>query len=298
MIYGKQDQTWVDRTAKLPGVKVVGDGAGRAVGSCYLNITVEAARRHPRAPGDRACDRPQGDRRSSRARARRARRCRSCRPAISAPTRRRRCYPYDLAKAKALLAEAGYPNGITIKTIHTTLTGMQTLIEAVQAQLKKAGIKLDIELVEHATFHAQIRKDLSPIVHYQAARFPVADVYLTQFFDSRSIVGTPTAVTNFATATSPTRRSTPRASRPIRRSRRRCGRPRRRRSSRRSAACRSTSSCRSGRGRIRSISATSCRARSTCRRRSPRRRASRSDERRDRDRRASPARALRVPLRG
>ena len=107
-------------------------------------------------------------------------------------------YPYDLAKAKALLTEAGYPNGVTIKTIHTTLTGMQTLIEAVQAQLKKAGINLDIELVEHATYHAQIRKDLSPLVHYQAARFPVADVYLTQFFDSRSIVGTPTAITNFS----------------------------------------------------------------------------------------------------
>jgi len=107
-------------------------------------------------------------------------------------------YPYDPVKAKALLTEAGYPNGLTIKTIHTTLTGMQTLIEAVQAQLKKVGINLDIELVEHATFHAQIRKDLSPIVHYQAARFPVADVYLTQFFDSASIVGTPTAVTNFS----------------------------------------------------------------------------------------------------
>jgi len=107
-------------------------------------------------------------------------------------------YPYDLAKAKALLAQAGYPNGVTIKTIHTTLTGMQTLIEAVQAQLKKAGINLDIELVEHATYHAQIRKDLSPLVHYQAARFPVADVYLTQFFDSRSTVGSPTAITNFS----------------------------------------------------------------------------------------------------
>ena len=35
-------------------------------------------------------------------------------------------------------------------------------------------------------------------MHYQAARFPVADVYLTQFFDSKSIVGTPTAVTNFS----------------------------------------------------------------------------------------------------
>ena len=35
------------------------------------------------------------------------------------------------------------------------------------------------------------------MVHYQAARFPVADVYLTQFYDSASIIGTPTAITNF-----------------------------------------------------------------------------------------------------
>ena len=36
------------------------------------------------------------------------------------------------------------------------------------------------------------------MVHFQAARFPVADVYLSQFFHSRSIVGTPTGVTNFS----------------------------------------------------------------------------------------------------
>jgi peptide/nickel transport system substrate-binding protein len=106
-------------------------------------------------------------------------------------------YPYDVDKAKRLLSEAGYPDGVTIKAVHTTLTSMQNVIEAVQAQLKKANINLDIELVEHATFHQKIREDLSQVVHYQAARFPVADVYLTQFYHSRSQVKTPTAVTNF-----------------------------------------------------------------------------------------------------
>jgi peptide/nickel transport system substrate-binding protein len=43
-----------------------------------------------------------------------------------------------------------------------------------------------------------IRQDLSPLVYYGAARFPVADIYLTQFFLSRSIVKTPGAVTNFS----------------------------------------------------------------------------------------------------
>src|SRR3546814_14079903 len=100
---------------------------------------------------------------------------------------------------KALLAEAGFPNGVTIKAIHTTLPGMLATIEATQALLKDAGINLEITTVEHATFHAQIRQDLSQVVYYTAARFPIADVYRTQFFHSDSTVGKPPAVTNFPT---------------------------------------------------------------------------------------------------
>ncbi|MBL8698951.1 MAG: polyamine ABC transporter substrate-binding protein [Alphaproteobacteria bacterium] len=105
---------------------------------------------------------------------------------------------HDIAKAKALLAEAGFPNGVQVKAIHTQLPGMLQTIQVVQAQLKRAGIDLVIDLVDHQTFHAQIRQDLSQITHYSAGRFPVADIYLTQFYHSRSIVKTPTAVTNFS----------------------------------------------------------------------------------------------------
>lgn len=105
---------------------------------------------------------------------------------------------FDLDRARALLREAGHPNGFTTRVIHTQLPSMLATIQVVQAQLRRVGIVLDIEVVEHATFHAQIRRNLSPLVHYAAARFPVADFYLTQFFHSRSIVGTPTAITNFS----------------------------------------------------------------------------------------------------
>jgi peptide/nickel transport system substrate-binding protein len=106
--------------------------------------------------------------------------------------------PHNVQRARQLLTEAGHPNGITLKTIHTTLPGMMTFMEAVQAQLRRAGITLEITPVEHATFHQQIRQNLSQVVHFQAARFPVADVYLSQFFHSRATVGTPTGVTNFS----------------------------------------------------------------------------------------------------
>ncbi|HLW91729.1 MAG TPA: ABC transporter substrate-binding protein, partial [Roseiarcus sp.] len=196
MIYGKQDQSWVDRTKQTPGVKVLAMEPGE-LSTLFLNIT----------------EKPLDDIRVREAIAygvdRKAivafKGAGTSREAVSVvpsgylgTDEHAALFPYDPAKAKELLKEAGYPDGLTVKTIHTTLSGMETFIEAIQAQLKKIGVNLDIQLVEHATYHAQIRKDLSPLVHYQAARFPVADVYLTQFYDSASIVGTPKAVTNFS----------------------------------------------------------------------------------------------------
>jgi peptide/nickel transport system substrate-binding protein len=106
--------------------------------------------------------------------------------------------PHDVNKAKALLKEAGFTGPVAIKSIQSSLPSMLNTGQILQSQLKQAGIDLQLEVVDHQTFHANIRKDLSAAVYYTAARFPVADVYLTQFFHSRSIVGTPTAVTNFS----------------------------------------------------------------------------------------------------
>jgi peptide/nickel transport system substrate-binding protein len=106
--------------------------------------------------------------------------------------------PYDVARAKALLAEAGYPNGITIKSVQSTHPALLRIGEALQGQLRRAGINLELETVDHPTYMAQIRKDLSAGTLYQAVRFPVADVYLTQFFHSRSTVATPTAIINLS----------------------------------------------------------------------------------------------------
>ena len=196
MIYGKQDQSWVDRTKQIPGVKVLAMEPGE-LSTLFLNIT----------------EKPLDDIRVREAIAygvdRKAivafKGAGTSRAAVSVvpsgylgTDEHAPLFSYDPAKAKELLKEAGYPDGVTVKTIHTTLTGMETFIEAIQAQLKKIGVNLDVQLVEHATYHAQIRKDLSPLVHYQAARFPVADVYLTQFYDSASTVGAPKAVTNFS----------------------------------------------------------------------------------------------------
>lgn len=195
MIYGRQDQNWFTRTRALPNVRVVAMQPAE-MSVIHLNMTMP----------------PLNDIRVRQAIAHALNRdqvvqLRGRDTSVAAESVVPRGYqghapmalpPHDIARARALLAEAGHPNGITIRAIHTTLTGMMTVMEAAQAQLRRAGITLEITPVEHATFHQQIRQNLSQVVHFQAARFPVADIYLTQFFHSRSIVQTPTAVTNFS----------------------------------------------------------------------------------------------------
>ena len=104
----------------------------------------------------------------------------------------------DPEKAKALLAEAGYPDGFTIPMVNSQDNQLSNLAQIVQAQLAEVGVTLEIQPVEHATYHQMIRKDASPMVIYSAARFPVADVYLTQFFYGPSAIGAPGQVTNFS----------------------------------------------------------------------------------------------------
>ena len=65
--------------------------------------------------------------------------------------------------------------------------------EVLQEELAEIGIKVNLEVVEHATMHEQIRKDVNPIVIYVAFR-PNADIYLTNFFTT----ATAPAITNFS----------------------------------------------------------------------------------------------------
>lgn len=109
-------------------------------------------------------------------------------------------YEHDLEKAKTLLTEAGYKDGLKIKAVITKVESLRLPMMVVQEQLRLAGIDLELQVIEHSAFHKQIRQNQSGLVLYGASRFPVADVYLSQFFLSDSIVGTPTGITNFSHA--------------------------------------------------------------------------------------------------
>ena len=93
----------------------------------------------------------------------------------------------DLERARELLAEAGHPDGFSIDLITSEMTDYSANYEVLQAELAEIGITVNLTVVDHATMHEQIREDVNPIVIYVAYR-PNADVYLTNFFHSDSIV--------------------------------------------------------------------------------------------------------------
>ncbi len=98
-------------------------------------------------------------------------------------------YPVDREMAQQMLADAGYPDGFELEVITSEMTGYRRLYENMQAQLAEVGVDLAVNVVDHSTMHSQIRQDVNPIVIYIAWR-PNADVYLTRFYHSDSIVVT------------------------------------------------------------------------------------------------------------
>jgi peptide/nickel transport system substrate-binding protein len=106
-------------------------------------------------------------------------------------------YDYNPEKAKALLKEAGFAGGINLGDFVTSPIYLNSA-ELLQGQLRKIGVTFEIKMVDHPTMHKMIRQDSNALVPYGAARFPIADEMLTQFYHGNSVVGTPTAITNFS----------------------------------------------------------------------------------------------------
>lgn len=93
----------------------------------------------------------------------------------------------DLAKARQLMADAGYPDGFSLKVVSSEKRLYRTYYEEMRKQLLQIGIDCRISVVTHADMHKQIRQDPKPIVVYVAWR-PNADAYLSRFFHSDAIV--------------------------------------------------------------------------------------------------------------
>ena len=85
-------------------------------------------------------------------------------PALAGYDSARRAYPYDSAKARALLTAAGHPNGIDIELWTSTTPIYLRIAETVQAYLNAVGIRTKIVQRESAAARGAARKGQTDMI--------------------------------------------------------------------------------------------------------------------------------------
>lgn len=107
-------------------------------------------------------------------------------------------YDFNLAKAKALLTEAGFPNGFTIEALSSERSDYKQNMLMVQDMVRKIGINIQLKIVDHASYHAAIRKDEGTIAMLSTAIAPTAPAVINEFLHSAAAVGKPASLRNFS----------------------------------------------------------------------------------------------------
>ncbi|WP_137179476.1 ABC transporter substrate-binding protein [Roseomonas sp. AR75] len=82
-------------------------------------------------------------------------------------------YGHNIARARTLLAEAGHPNGVTIPCFTSQREDYASIMLMIQEQLRAAGINLDMRIIDHATMHAENRRDRNAMTLYSSSFPPI-----------------------------------------------------------------------------------------------------------------------------
>ena len=86
-------------------------------------------------------------------------------------------YPHDPAKAKALLAEAGFPAGFAIRmeAPEGRYPKDREVAQAIAGQLAKVGVRVDLAIREWGTFVGQFRTEAGPPMYLMGWSIPTFD---------------------------------------------------------------------------------------------------------------------------
>lgn len=98
-------------------------------------------------------------------------------------------YSYDPAKSRQLLAEAGFPDGKNMPVITLSSTvAYHNMIEYVQGELERAGIKTRIEVTQGASLREMIAKNgINFFYGSWIADYPDGENYLSLFYSKNKI---------------------------------------------------------------------------------------------------------------
>ena len=103
----------------------------------------------------------------------------------------------DIEKAKALLAEAGYANGLTIKMKTPESSYYSRPAQVIQEQLRQVGITVELSTMERGAFNNDVaNRDYESIYFWVGASYPDADNIVYKLFNKE--FANATGATNMA----------------------------------------------------------------------------------------------------
>jgi peptide/nickel transport system substrate-binding protein len=97
-------------------------------------------------------------------------------------------YKFDPAEAKQLLAEARYPNGVGFSCFTSQREDYSAIVLMVQEQLRDVGFKMDMQIIDHTTFHNRSDRDLNTLTMLSSSYPPVPTQPSLEQLSSHAVV--------------------------------------------------------------------------------------------------------------
>jgi peptide/nickel transport system substrate-binding protein len=97
-------------------------------------------------------------------------------------------YPYDPEKARALLAEAGFPDGVSFEALCSQREDYSSTMLIVQEQIRSAGFNMNLQIMDHTAYHAANRSDQNTLAMHASSYPPIPTQIYIQQLHSRAEV--------------------------------------------------------------------------------------------------------------